>query len=157
MRSEMNIMELSAYNKYLEPCCMCDSERTKIRVVEREALGDLEFSYNQLGVLCLDCGFSFVNSALSAITLKNRDEAEQAAIRYIKINALKRRINTPVITLGGVKRHSTSTLSAIFNRENNYLTLLGNSFKEVETIHTHSNHTVRTVENGVGSYQYIGI
>ena len=71
MREELIV--LSQYNQFLEPCCICDSKRIK----EREALGDTQFIYQQLLIRCLDCGFEFVNKELSAQTIKNRDRAER--------------------------------------------------------------------------------
>ena len=72
----MNTMVLDEYNQFLEPCCICDSEHTVIGIKEREALGDTKFTYQQLLIRCLDCGFEFVNKELSAQTLRNRDRAE---------------------------------------------------------------------------------
>ena len=72
----MNTMVLNDYNQYLEPCCMCDSENTKIEIKEREALGPVKFKYQQFLIKCTDCGFGFVNKGLSTATLKSRDRAE---------------------------------------------------------------------------------
>lgn len=70
-------MTLSHYQQFLKPCCICDSEHTVIGIKEREALGDTQFTYQQLLIRCLDCGFEFVNKALPAQTLKNRVRAER--------------------------------------------------------------------------------
>lgn len=76
-RVREELIVLRQHNQFLEPCCICDSEHTVIGIKEREALGDTQFTYQQLLIRCLDCGFEFVNKELSAQTLKNRDRAER--------------------------------------------------------------------------------
>lgn len=74
------MINLNVYSEFLDPCPVCDGSRTEIRVTKRKALSGVGFSYDQLGVCCLDCGFSFVNKGLSAATLKNRNTAERLAV-----------------------------------------------------------------------------
>lgn len=125
-------MGWNMYDKYLEKCCLCDSNRTEICHKEKLAKRNgLEFSFTQVYIHCHDCGYDFVNKELSSINFENRENSRKEAERLQLLHEAKSLFyeKLPSKLEKGSRRGKTlvsSTIVKNFAHDRSY----GNSYKK---------------------------